>query len=103
MLCSQSKGAQFGGLVLPTAVQAILFDLMNGGEKDWLTEPLEQRPPYWDLGRDAALAASQDFALARPVRVTAPRRLQCAGATPEANLAARHLHGLVTPVIKAPA
>ncbi|MBV8392040.1 MAG: P1 family peptidase, partial [Alphaproteobacteria bacterium] len=44
-------------------VQAILFDLMNGGEKDWLREPVDKRPPYWDLGRDAALAASADFAL----------------------------------------
>lgn len=63
VLCSQGKGAQFAGLVLPTAVQAILFDLVNGGEKDWLVQPIEQRPPYWDLGRDATLAAAQDFAL----------------------------------------
>ena len=63
VLCAQGKGAQFGGLTLPVAVQAILFDLTNGGEKDWLTQPLQQRPPYWDLGRDAALAAAQDFAL----------------------------------------
>ena len=63
VLCAQGKGAQFGGLTLPVAVQAILFDLTNGGEKDWLTQPLQQRPPYWDHGRDAALAAAQDFAL----------------------------------------
>ena len=63
VLCRQGKGAQFGGLTLPVAVQAILFDLMNGGEKDWLTQPVDKRPPYWDLGRDATLAASQDFAL----------------------------------------
>jgi D-aminopeptidase len=25
--------------------------------------PVERRPPYWDLGRDAALAAGEDFAL----------------------------------------
>ena len=42
---------------------AILFDLMNGGEKDWIAAPVEKRPPYWDLGRDAALAAAEDFAL----------------------------------------
>ncbi len=63
VLCRQGKGAQFGGLTLPVAVQAILFDLTNGGAKDWLTEPVEKRPPYWDLGRDAALATAQDFAL----------------------------------------
>ena len=44
-------------------VQAILFDLLNGGEKDWLKQPVAKRPPYWDLGRDAALAASPEFAL----------------------------------------
>ncbi len=63
VLCAQGKGAQFGGITLPVAVQAILFDLMNGGEKDWLKEPVKCRPPYWDLGRDAALAAAKDFAL----------------------------------------
>lgn len=63
VLCRQGKGAQFGGLTLPVAVQAILFDLVNGGAKDWLTEPVDKRPPYWDLGRDATLAAAQDFAL----------------------------------------
>jgi len=63
VLCAQGKGAQFAGLTLPVAVQAILFDLMNGGEKDWLKQPVEKRPPYWDLGRDAALAAAPDFAL----------------------------------------
>lgn len=62
-LCAQGKGAQFGGLTLPVAVQAILFDLTNGGEKDWLKEPMKHRPPYWDLGRDAVLAAGLDFAL----------------------------------------
>jgi D-aminopeptidase len=63
VLCQQGKGAQFGGLTLPVAVQAILFDLVNGGEKDWLKQPVEMRPPYWGLGRDATLVASQDFAL----------------------------------------
>ena len=63
VLCAQGRGASFGGITLPVAVQAILFDLMNGGEKDWLKEPVKCRPPYWDLGRDAALAAASDFTL----------------------------------------
>lgn len=63
VLCKQGKGAVFGNIKLPVAVQAILFDLMNGGEKDWIKQPVEHRPPYWDLGRDAALAAAEDFAL----------------------------------------
>ena len=63
VLASQGKGAQFGGITLPVAVQAILFDLINGGEKDWMREPVKHEPPYWDLGRDAALVAAHDFAL----------------------------------------
>jgi D-aminopeptidase len=63
VLCKQGKGATFGGIVLPVAVQAILFDLTNGGDKDWIKQPITHRPPYWDLGRDAALAAGADFAL----------------------------------------
>jgi D-aminopeptidase len=63
VLASQGKGAQFGGITLPVAVQAILFDLINGGEKDWMREPMTHRAPYWELGRDATLAASEEFAL----------------------------------------
>ncbi len=63
VLCQQGRGATFGGITVPMAAQAILFDLVNGGEKAWLREPVKQRPPYWDLGRDAALAAGASFAL----------------------------------------
>ncbi len=63
VLCLRGQGRRFGGIVIPVAVQAILFDLANGGEKDWMREPVKHKPPYWDLGRDAALVASQDFAL----------------------------------------
>ena len=62
-LASQGRGAPFAGIVLPVAVQAILFDLTNGGAKDWLKQPLVHRPPYWDLGRDAVLAAGAEFRL----------------------------------------
>ena len=62
-LAAQGRGTPFAGIVLPVAVQAILFDLTNGGTKDWLAAPLEHRPPYWDLGRDATLAAGASFAL----------------------------------------
>lgn len=42
---------------LPIVPGAILFDLVNGGDKRW------ERNPYYDLGRAAFAAASQDFAL----------------------------------------
>lgn len=63
VLCQRGQGRTFGGLAIPVAVQAILFDLMNGGEKDWMREPVTHEPPYWHLGRDAALVAAHDFAL----------------------------------------
>ena len=63
VLCQRGQGRTFGGLAIPVAVQAILFDLINGGEKDWMREPVKHKPPYWDLGRDAALVAAHDFAL----------------------------------------
>lgn len=63
VLCRQGRGATFGGITVPLAVQAILFDLTNGGDKPWLREPVTERPPYWDLGRDAALVAGGGFAL----------------------------------------
>ncbi len=57
------QGFEIAGLRVPIASQAILFDLINGGEKPWLTDPEHQRPPYWELGREATLAVAQEFAL----------------------------------------
>lgn len=47
-----------GSLVAPIVPAAILFDLANGGAKDWGAEP-----PYRALGRAALQAAAPDFAL----------------------------------------
>jgi hypothetical protein len=38
---------------LLTLATAILFDLLNGGDKDW-----GRMPPYWELGWEATQAAS---------------------------------------------
>ena len=50
----RSTGLAVGAAVVPIVVQAIVFDLLNGGDKDW---PLE--PPYWRLGLAAARAAGR--------------------------------------------
>lgn len=42
-------GVRVGPVNIPIAVQAISFDLLNGGDKDWGRDPL-----YWDLGWRAA-------------------------------------------------
>lgn len=45
-------------LALPIVPAAILFDLSNGGDKNW-----GEAPPYNALGKAALASASEDFAL----------------------------------------
>lgn len=45
-------GIKIGPVNVPIAVQAITFDLINGGDKAW-----GRTPPYWDLGWAATEAA----------------------------------------------
>ncbi len=46
------RGFAVGGAIVPIVPQAILFDLLNGGDKNW-----GRVPPYWELGYAAARAA----------------------------------------------
>ena len=58
-LRQQGRGLKLGGANIPVAVQAIIFDLNNGGDKDW-----GRMPPYWELGWQATETASvEPFAL----------------------------------------
>jgi D-aminopeptidase len=52
------RGYQVGTARVPLVPGAILFDLLNGGDKDW-----GRYPPYRDLGYAAAERAGTDFAL----------------------------------------
>jgi L-aminopeptidase/D-esterase-like protein len=52
-LRGQGRGLRIGSANMPVAVQAIIFDLLNGGDKDW-----GRMPPYWELGWQATEAAS---------------------------------------------
>lgn len=56
-LHAQGRGFAVAGQRVPIVPAAILFDLANGGAKDWEVNP------YPALGRAALDAASQDFAL----------------------------------------
>lgn len=49
------RGIEIGGIKIPIAVQAITFDLLNGGDKQW-----GQNPPYWQMGWDAVENAKAD-------------------------------------------
>jgi D-aminopeptidase len=57
-LRAQGRGFAVGPVRVPIVPGAILFDLLNGGEKDW-----GRMPPYWDLGYASAEAAALAFAL----------------------------------------
>lgn len=59
-LSGQGRGFAIGpgAPLVPITPSAILFDLNNGGDKDW-----GEASPYRALGRSAAIAAAQDFAL----------------------------------------
>jgi L-aminopeptidase/D-esterase-like protein len=58
LLRERKRGVLFGGVHVPIVPGAILFDLTNGGDKDWGAET-----PYRMLGRAAAENAALDFAL----------------------------------------
>lgn len=57
-LAGMGRGFAVGSVRVPIVPQAILFDLLNGGSKDW-----GLKPPYWQLGYQAILGASRAFAL----------------------------------------
>ncbi|WP_328803232.1 P1 family peptidase [Oceanomicrobium pacificus] len=56
-LRAAGRGFEVGPVRVPLVPAAILFDLLNGGDKDW------QDNPYPALGRQAFDAAAADFAL----------------------------------------
>lgn len=56
-LAAMGRGYAVGDVRVPIVPGAILFDLLNGGEKAWV------RNPYGDMGRGALAAAGTDFAL----------------------------------------
>jgi L-aminopeptidase/D-esterase-like protein len=57
-LREQGVGFVVGEHRIPIVPAAILFDLRNGGDKDW-----GRYPPYRELGYEAATAAAIDFAI----------------------------------------
>ncbi|MCB1517626.1 MAG: P1 family peptidase [Hyphomicrobiaceae bacterium] len=56
-LVARGRGFHAGSAIVPIVPAAILFDLVNGGDKDW------GQNPYRELGRQALEAAGTDFEL----------------------------------------
>ncbi len=59
-LAARGRGLALGPMHVPIVPAAILFDLLNGGDKSWGDEP-----PYRTLGIAAAEAAGVDVAVGR--------------------------------------
>ncbi|MAB00387.1 MAG: peptidase T4 [Stappia sp.] len=57
-LAAMGRGFAIGPARVPLVPAAILFDLLNGGDKDW-----GETNPYAALGREALASAGETFAL----------------------------------------
>ena len=57
-LREQGRGFAVRTALVPIVPGAVMFDLLNGGDKNW-----GRFPPYRELGYQAATAAGRDFAL----------------------------------------
>jgi D-aminopeptidase len=57
-LREHGRGFAIGDIRIPIVSGAVLFDMLNGGDKSW-----GRFPPYRDLGHAAAAAADVTFAL----------------------------------------
>ncbi|MFC7396611.1 P1 family peptidase [Chelatococcus sp. GCM10030263] len=57
-LRERKRGFPVGNMRVPVVPQAICFDLLNGGDKDW-----GRYPPYRELGYAACEAADLSFAI----------------------------------------
>jgi L-aminopeptidase/D-esterase-like protein len=57
-LAEQGRGFEVRGARVPIVPAAIVFDLLNGGDKKW-----GRYPPYRELGFEAVKSASADFKL----------------------------------------
>jgi L-aminopeptidase/D-esterase-like protein len=58
LLRERGIGFPVGAVRVPIVPQAIVFDLLNGGDKGW-----DRYPPYRELGYEAAAQAGTAFAL----------------------------------------
>lgn len=59
-LSEKNIGLRLGPRAIPVVPAAILFDLANGGDKDW-----GDAPPYRDMAKEACEKAAKTFSLGR--------------------------------------
>jgi L-aminopeptidase/D-esterase-like protein len=73
-LKEQDRGFLVRTARVPIVPGAILFDLLNGGDKAW-----GRFPPYWELGYQAANNAALDFPLGSVGAGTGATTVNCKG------------------------
>jgi D-aminopeptidase len=73
-LKEQGRGFAVGPARVPIVPAAIVFDLNNGGDKNW-----GRFPPYRELGYAAAASAAADFGLGCVGAGTGPTTVNCKG------------------------
>ncbi len=73
-LREQNRGFAVRSARVPIVPAAILFDLLNGGDKDW-----GRFPPYRELAYTAAATADVDFALGSVGAGTGATTVNCKG------------------------
>jgi D-aminopeptidase len=83
-LREQGRGFVVRTAKVPIVPAAILFDLLNGGDKDW-----GRFPPYRDLGYAAAAAAGIDFKLGSVGAGTGATTVNCKGGLGSASAQSR--------------
>ncbi len=93
-LAKRNIGFQIGAAHVPIVPQAVLFDLLNGGDKNW-----GEAPPYETLARRACAAASPDFSLGSSGAGFGATTADCKGGIGSASLALEN--GLMVGVLAA--
>ncbi|MGH6672685.1 MAG: P1 family peptidase [Xanthobacteraceae bacterium] len=73
-LKEQGRGFAVGPSRVPIVPAAIVFDLNNGGDKNW-----GRFPPYRELGYAAASGLSEEFSLGSTGAGTGPTTVNCKG------------------------
>jgi len=81
-LAEHGRGFAIGDVTVPIVPGAILFDLINGGDKHW-----GRFAPYRDLGYAAASNAAQDFALGSAGAGAGATTINCKGGLGSASAA----------------
>jgi D-aminopeptidase len=86
-LREQGRGFAIRDVRVPLISGAVLFDLLNGGNKNW-----GRFPPYRDLGYAAAAAAGESFALGTAGAGFGATTINCKGGLGSASALTRDGH-----------